>query len=314
VQIGAALIDMKRAATDQRTATGPQFDTIPGNDHLDGVSPLQHLGINVPHQRPPYTMKNYRWAMLVQRCGSAMRFEELTYEEIRQRAAEGCLAILPVGCTEQQGPHLTVDFDSWFAQQLMEAAAARAREEYGVCALVLPAIPFGPTPEHRNYGAGFIDIPVVVHEQLIEAILASLADQGFKRILLWRGCGGHELRGVVDRFNAAGQASVSLPEHPYHAIWCRLADPAVPGGHADSFATSISLYLRPRAVRRDRILSPDNRPVDWEQPDLDFTSYSSTGVIGDPTKASRELGAQLWEATVEAAANAIREASFEQLP
>src|SRR5207302_1807996 len=104
--------------------------------------------------------------------------------------------------------------------------------------------------EHRNFGAGYIDIPAPVHHQLIDAILASLADQGFEHILVWRGCGGHDLRGVVDRFNAAGRASVSLPEPPYHAIWCRLADPAVPGGHADSFTTSISLYLRPESVRR----------------------------------------------------------------
>lgn len=234
-----------------------------------------------------------------------MRFADLTYEEIRRRADEGCLAIIPTGCTEQQGPHLTVDFDTWFAQALMETAAERAAVELGVCALVLPAIPFGPTPEHRNYGAGFIDIPPAVHEQLVEATLLSLADQGFRHILIWRGCGGHDLRDVVDRFNATGRASVSLPDQPFYAIWCRLVDPAIPGGHADSFTTSISLYLRPQNVRKDRIVTSGNRPVDWQDPNLDFTQYSSSGVIGDLTLADAELGEQLWEASVEAAVSEI---------
>jgi len=39
-------------------------------------------------------------------AGSSMRFGDLTYLEIRERAEEGCLAIVPTGCTEQQGPHL----------------------------------------------------------------------------------------------------------------------------------------------------------------------------------------------------------------
>ena len=59
------------------------------------------------------------------------------------------------------------------------------------------------------------------------------------------------------------------------------------------------LHLRPEAVRRERIVDPNHGPVNWEDPDLDFASYSSTGVIGDPTHASAELGAKLWEAVVE---------------
>jgi len=52
-----------------------------------------------------------------------MRYGDLTYEEIRQRAREGLIAIVPTGCTEQQGPHLTVDNDTWFAEQVMLAAS-----------------------------------------------------------------------------------------------------------------------------------------------------------------------------------------------
>jgi creatinine amidohydrolase len=202
---------------------------------------------------------------------------------------------------------LPVDFDTWFAEHLMHAAADRAREVYGVDALVLPALPFGPTPEHRNYGSGYIDIPVSLHEAMIGAILTSLADQGFKRILVWRGCGGHDLKDLVAQFNTEGKARVSLPAPPFHAIWCRVGDPAVPGGHADSFTTSMCLYLRPHDVRIDRVTDPGNLAVDWDDEHLDFARYSSTGVIGDPTHASAELGKTLWLASLEAAAREIGE-------
>jgi len=43
-----------------------------------------------------------------------MRFGDLTYREIRERAEAGWMAVVPTGCTEQQGPHLPVGFDTWF--------------------------------------------------------------------------------------------------------------------------------------------------------------------------------------------------------
>ena len=51
-----------------------------------------------------------------------MRYGDLTYLEIRERADTGCLAVVPTGCTEQQGPHLPVDLDTWLAEILHEIA------------------------------------------------------------------------------------------------------------------------------------------------------------------------------------------------
>ena len=238
-----------------------------------------------------------------------MRFGDLTYEEIRERAEQAWLAIVPSGCTEQQGPHLPVDFDTWFAETVCAAAADRAALEHNVNALVLPAIPYGPTPEHRNYGSGYVDLPQDLHDAAISSVLVSLATQGFGRLVVWRGCGQHDLRNVVDRFNQqqVGLARAFLPVLPYHDIWCQVGDATVPGGHADSFATSIALHLRPGSVRTDRIRAPKHREVDWSDPNLDFSAYSSTGVIGDPTHASAQLGAKLWAAIVKSVARTLRE-------
>ena len=130
-----------------------------------------------------------------------MHYGDMTYEEIHERAQQGWLAIVPTGCTEQQGPHLPVDFDTWFVEQVTSAASEKAARDHGVESLVLPAVPFGPTPEHKNYGSGYIDIPRELHESFVFAILTSLAEQGFRRIIVWRGCGGHDLRGTIEQFN-----------------------------------------------------------------------------------------------------------------
>lgn len=238
-----------------------------------------------------------------------VQFADLTYREIGHLAEQGCLALVPTGCTEQQGPHLPVGFDTWLVRTIARAAAEEAASRYHVCVLVLPTLPFGPTPEHRGFGSGYIDLPRELHEAVVGHVLTSPADQGFRRIVVWRGCGGHDLSPAVARFNEqyANRARVFLPDLPYHALWCSLGDPANPGGHADAFATSLALHLRPQMVRRELIANPPQSPVDWDDPKLDFARYSASGVIGDPTPASAELGAKLWPAVVSAVAGKLHD-------
>ncbi|MFD2444023.1 creatininase family protein [Bacillus sp. CGMCC 1.16607] len=238
-----------------------------------------------------------------------VEYGKLTFLEIKEKAEEGYMAIIPTGCTEQQGPHTSVDFDTWLATELTIESAEKVNEKYGVKSLVVPTLPFGPTPEHRNYGYGFIDIPQRLYEELIYSILSSLADQGFKQMVIFRGCGGHYLNGIAERFNNdfEGKANVTIPHHPFYEVWCKHADPEIPGGHADSFTTSLAFYKRPEGVRKDKIFNPQSSEPDWEDPNLDFSKYSETGVIGDPTYASAELGEKLWNGTVDAVAATLQE-------
>ena len=226
---------------------------------------------------------------------ASVRFGDLTFAEIAASAAAGAVAVIPTGCTEQQGPHLPVDFDTWMVTAVAEAAAGQARNRHAADVLVLPTLPFGPTPEHRSFGSGYVDVPQRLHEEILTAVLVSLAEQGFHRVAVWRGCGGHDLSSAVEAFNARQRRPVAVqPELPYREIWLELGDPRDDGGHADGFATSIALHLRPDAVRADLIADPDSRPVDWDDPDLDFRRYTRTGVLGRPTVASAELGERLW--------------------
>src|SRR5690349_15822812 len=142
---------------------------------------------------------------MLQMREQSRRFGDLTSREIRERARFGGLAVIPTGCTEQQGPHLPVDCQTWFAETLMLAAFSAAAQDHAVQALVLPAMLFGPAPEPRHFGSGCIDLPLVLHHGLTQAMRSSLMAQGFERMILWQGCGGHHLGEVVDRFNRMHQ-------------------------------------------------------------------------------------------------------------
>lgn len=189
-------------------------------------------------------------------------------------------------------------------------ASEKAARDFGVLSLVLPAMPFGPTPEHRSYGSGYIDIPQELYGNLIGAVLTSLARQGFKRIVVWRGCSQYDLSGIIEHFNRinVNRAQAFLPELLYSEIMRRIGSDVI-GGHADSFATSIAMYLRPQAVREEKIPAPMNDPVDWDDPNLDFARYSSSGVIGDPSQSSPDLGARLWASVIENVALTLKNCS-----
>lgn len=237
-----------------------------------------------------------------------MEFGALIYQEIKKAADQDWIVLVPTGCTEQQGPHLPVGFDTWFAYQICLAASERAFQDYVIPSCVLPVLPFGPTPEHRNFGAGFIDLPQALHESALLEVLRSLLDQGFRRVMTWRGCGQHDLTRAIASIEASVSTGAHIwqPEPPFLEIWKRVDGPDVPAGHADAFATSIALYLRPDAVRVDRIDNPRNLEPEWGDPNLDFARYSETGVIGDPTAASEELGAKLWAELIKEVAQMIR--------
>ena len=154
-----------------------------------------------------------------------------------------------------------------------------------------------------------MDIPTDLHEALVFQTLKSMADQGFTKMVVWRGCGGHDLRQAVAQFNSEfkERARAYLPAHPFNQIWHRVGDPAVPGGHADSFATSIAMYLRPESVNEAKIPQKSSRPVDWDDPNLDFARYSGTGVVGDASHATVELGQKLWEAVLDEVSAMLRD-------
>lgn len=236
-----------------------------------------------------------------------MRFGDLTYEQIREHAVSGAVVFVPLGCTEQQGPHLPVDFDTMMVTAMALAIADRVEETTSRIVLVLPTVPFGPTPEHAGFGAGYVNLRQTTHEAIARDVLDSIAAQGFETIVIWRGCGQHDLTTVVAEFNeTAAGARAWQPMCDYPRISDEAFGRRVAGGHADSFATSICMLLRPEAVREGRIAMPVQKPFTWSD-QVDFSAISDNGVVGDPTAASREAGGRLWDLIVEEGARITRD-------
>ena len=78
------------------------------------------------------------------RAVGPMKYGDLTYEELRERAADKWLAVIPTDCTEQQESHLPVNFDTWLAERITLAASGEAARKFGVNSLVLPGMPGRP--------------------------------------------------------------------------------------------------------------------------------------------------------------------------
>ena len=76
-----------------------------------------------------------------------LRWSELSAAELRARAAQEHLVILPLGSIEQHGPHLPVDTDVFLPTAIAEEAARRMARTF-----VAPALPFGQSAAHVSFG------------------------------------------------------------------------------------------------------------------------------------------------------------------
>jgi creatinine amidohydrolase len=204
----------------------------------------------------------------------------LTSPEAADRAAAGALLAVPVGSTEQHGPHLPLATDADLAVALCAQLGAA---HDGV--VVAPLVPYGSSGEHEGF-AGTISIG----QQAIELLLTELgrsATQTFSRVLLVSTHGGNTeaVRRAVARLRAESRdVSVWLPRWPGDA-------------HAGRAETSLQLALAPGTVRLDRAEAGNTTPIAELMPALRATAVkgvSPNGVLGDPAGASAAEGGAMF--------------------
>src|SRR5689334_17055983 len=109
-------------------------------------------------------------------------WEELTSTQLADRLAADpdCVALIPVGATEQHGPHLPIGTDTIVATALADAAA-------GEVAVVLPPLAFGASYFHGTRMPGTVGFS---GEQTAEAaflVAEACVDTGFRRLLFVNG-------------------------------------------------------------------------------------------------------------------------------
>ncbi|MEV6542048.1 mycofactocin biosynthesis peptidyl-dipeptidase MftE [Streptomyces sp. NPDC051665] len=202
------------------------------------------------------------------------------------------LVLLPIGSTEQHGPHLPLDTDSVIA----EAVARRAATALPA-ALVAPTLPYGASGEH----AGFPGTVSIGHEALCAVLVESVRSLSLwaGRIVLVNGHGGNTA--TLDT------ALRMLRTEGHDVAWTGCA---VPGGdaHAGRTETSVMLHLAPEQARLEVAVAGDTRPLAALLPELmahGVRAVSPSGVLGDPTGASTAEGRRATDAMVSAAVRRI---------
>ncbi|MFF2391884.1 mycofactocin biosynthesis peptidyl-dipeptidase MftE [Nocardia sp. NPDC058114] len=209
----------------------------------------------------------------------AMFVAHLTSPEAGVRAAEGVILVIPLGATEQHGPHLPLSTDSDIASAVSRRAAAERTD-----LLIAPAVAYGASGEHAGF-AGTLSIGQAALELLVVELCRSATDT-FSRIVLVNGHGGN-----VEALRRA----VALLRSESRDV--RLFSPGYGGDpHAGRTETSIQLALRPDRVRTELAEPGDRRPLAELLPLLragGVRAASPNGILGDPTGSSAEEGAGL---------------------
>lgn len=209
---------------------------------------------------------------------------DLTSPEAGARARS--VLIVPLGSTEQHGPHLPLSTDTAIATSLAERVAARRAD-----VVVAPALPYGASGEHAGF-AGTLSIG----QDALEAVLVELvrsASDTFARVLVLSGHGGNAepLARAVALLRSEGRDVRS-----WSPRW---------GGdaHAGRTETSLQLALNPALVRRELAEAGATAGLSELLPELRKTGVrgvSPNGVLGDPAGASAAEGEELLRTGAEA--------------
>jgi creatinine amidohydrolase len=248
-----------------------------------------------------------------------VEWAELKAAELRDRAAQGAIVVVPVAAIEQHGPHLPVITDSLLCSTVARRGAERAVAAQANPVLVTPTVWSGLSEHHMPFG-GTLSLDFATFSALIGGLCRSLQRHGFGRILLLNGHGGNEaaLRVIVEQLSPGLEAVVACVNY-WHLAALQFAEilERQPGvQHACEAETSMVLALRPELVEASRFAeasfaegkSPGGAAYRWRS----FAARTASGVIGDPTAASAEKGERLLEAAAAALAELLRNEAFWQ--
>lgn len=215
-----------------------------------------------------------------------------TAPEIEAFVAHCPYAILPVGSTEQHGPHLPTNTDTLIVEAIALETAKRSQ------GLVLPAVPLGYAWVWRDAPAS-LTLGFETYMHMIRDTVESLSRWGIKAVYIMSGHGSnpqpikHALRELIHE-----QIDIKVLYGMYAGIKEMSAEAESDSWHGDLHAeeveTSLMLAIAPHLVHMDKaVIDYPPAPADYGQSELSMGNLMRTGVFGDATKASPEKG-QRW--------------------
>lgn len=237
-----------------------------------------------------------------------MYLADEAWPDLEQYFSDGSLALVPLGSTEQHGPHLPLATDHLIA----EAFAREAAERTG--SLCTPPVDVGVSAHHRQFhGTMWVDPPAF--RDYVESFTRNLTYHGIDRVVYVNAHGGN-----VEHLREVGRR-LRENEVLYAIEW--MWDESIPdlvndlfehnGPHGGPKETALIQHLHPELVHDDRLeAARDGGLVDWKHAGVqrhgsrtfyDAVDNTENGVFGDQTDATAAKGERLFEAATEELVN-----------
>lgn len=214
---------------------------------------------------------------------------ELTKDEFAAAMQAGRWLLLPFGAVEQHGPHLPLGTDLFYAEHLCAAVAER------IHGLVAPPLPYGACRTMRNF-PGTISLAPATLGAVVREVVAEYIRHGGRKFALITGHAEpaqmEAMREAVLPLVNADPGLIVLTIGPYDFLdpIRREADLVSTDGHAGSIETSEMLVVAEQMVRMDRIPKVTRPRLSRFRVLANPETEYPTGVRGDTSKVSRELG------------------------
>ena len=216
--------------------------------------------------------------------------------------ADDIVAILPLGATEQHGPHLPFCVDTTLIEAVLTRTDTTAR------ALQLPTLTITKSDEHMRH-AGTLTLGAETLLAVMRDIAASVARAGVRRLVFFNGHGGNTALLEV----AARAARIDHNLICAHASWFAFADlgeydPTALAHdlHAGDTETSAMLAARIDLVDMTQAKTFGTAMTGWEQaghqtgltgqparPGWIIDDLNADGALGDAAAATQSKGAAL---------------------
>ena len=223
-------------------------------------------------------------------------------------------ALLPVGATEQHGPHLPLDTDTFDAEYLAREVASSFPD---LKPLVLPTIPYGVSYHHMDF-SGTISVTNETLTKLVYEVGISAAHHGIKKLIIINGHGGNtpSLKNAAQMINRDAQIFTCVDTGETSDVDISRIIETPNDAHAGEIETSTSLALRPHLVDMEKA---EKFVPDFSSRYLDFSSsrsvewftmtekISQNGVLGDPTKATIEKGKSILDVMIKNLVGFVKE-------